>query len=101
MATYLSRYVAIANALVDGVATNGAMSAVADAFLAELDDVEIAAAFPLSNPPATRANLTNEQRAAIVVVALRQHVEHKWRRYDIALEEAKGRATSIAKPAPM
>lgn len=63
MATYPQRLQSLGNALVDGVATTGQLTALADAFVAETDDEDIAAKFP----GATRETLTDAQKAAIAV----------------------------------
>lgn len=83
MATFLARYQAIGNALIDGVATAQQLSAVADAYVAELSNEEIAEAFP----GATRATLTDAQRAAIAVIGIKTQVQNTWRTYNIRTKQ--------------
>lgn len=101
MATYLERFNAICNALVDGTATVAQRTAVGDAFVAQLEDSEITSMFPLAFPPVTRATLTNEQRAAIVVTAWKEFTQGTWRRWRLEVKQAEGRAAALSEQAPI
>lgn len=87
MATYIERFTAICNALVDGVATVNQQSALADAFVSLLTDEELQALIP----GADRASLTNAQRAAIGVEHFLQYARNVWRTTHIrAAKDAAG-----------
>ncbi len=69
MATHLQRLTAITNGLVDGTATTGQKTAVADAFVANHADEIEAAGYVI-------ADLTNEQKAKAFVVFLKRYVKY-------------------------
>jgi hypothetical protein len=101
MATDLQNFTTAINALVDGVATVAQRTTIGDAFVAELADDEITAKFPNADPPATRANLTNEQRAKVVNDALKVFIRTTVRRMKVKAARDAAGAAAAAEPDPL
>jgi hypothetical protein len=98
MATYLDRFTTICNSLVDGTATVGQRTGIANAYIHRMDNEEITALFPLANPPVTRETLTDGQKAALVVNMWIQDTQNIYKRYRIDIEATKARNLALTEP---